>query len=403
MANETIDGFVGMVLAVSWGWARCAQIMRLQDLQKGVRWWCAGVGFLLLAACSGEVTPPAPPAELPSALTFPQGLTIDVSSIQGSQASLSPLALVGSGGTFSQDISMGAEMVTTIQEVADGILSDLSTLEITIGSTTTTYQTSLNSSIGPQGSTITQHFKVDFAPFDYNNDGTNESCSGHTGTTPICFRIWYASTAVGATPSSSDFFPVMAGVFDSSPTDTNPGAGRFKLRISEDFGADNAGASEQFLMGMIYDHRDSENKFTEAFGQGDTSLVDSGDQSEGTECRLIDDGHVKVSQVGPDATATKTVLETSHFPADPNCQESGTFEQYLGRFKEGNNFWIGSVNREPAGNDFTDVCAEITTGNQTSSTNCTSIGLSLDDLDFLDTATSSDYGLPTDFPTTPTF
>lgn len=359
---------------------------------------------MLLAACSSEVTPPAPPAELPSVLTFPQGLTIDVSSIQGGQASLSTLALVGSGGEFSENISMGAEMVTTIQEVADGILGDLSTLEITIGTTTTTYETSMNSNTGPQGGAITQHFKIDFAPFDYDNDGIDEGCSGHTGTTPICYRIWYVGTAVGATPGSSDFSPVMAGIFDSYPTDDNPGAGRFKLHISENFGSEIADDSnDQFLMGMVYDHRDPENKSTEAFGQGDTSLVDSGDQQGGTECNLIDDGHVKVTQVGPDATAIKTLLETSHFPVNSNCPQQGNFERYLGRFKEGNNFWIGSIDREPATNNFSDVCAEIATGNQTSSTNCTSIGLSLDDLDFMDAATSNDFGLPTDFPATPTF
>lgn len=398
-----------MILAVSMGWARCAYIMRLQDLQKGIRGWLAGVGFLLLAACSGEVTPPAPPAELPSALTFPQGLTIDVSSIQGTQTSPSALALVGSGGQFSEDISMAAEMVTTIQKVADSILNGLSTLEITIGSTTTTFKTSMNNNIGPEGSTITQHFKIDFAPFDYDNDGVDEGCSGHTGATPICYRIWYASTAVGATPVSSDFFRVMAGVFDSYPTDDKPGAGRFKMHIDENFGADNADdPNDEFLMGMVYDHRNPENRFTEAFGNGDTALVDpqkheQGPGGDSDNCGLIDDGHVKVTQVGPDTSAVKTVLETSHFSIDPNCQRPGTFEQYLGRFKEGNNFWIGSVDREPATSNFSDVCAEISTGNQTSSTNCTSIGLSLDDLDFLDAATSNDFRLPTDFPATPTF
>lgn len=371
---------------------------------KNYNRWFVGMACLLLSACSGEVTPPAPPAELPSALTFPQGLAIDVSSIQGS-TSLSALALVGSGGQFSENISMAAEMATTIQEVADSILSDLSTLEITIGATTTTFETSMNSNIGPEGSTITQHFKIDFAAFDYDNNGTDESCSGHTGTTPICFRIWYASTAAGSTPTSSDFIRVMAGVFDSYPTDSNPGAGRFKMHIDENFGADNANdPNDEFLMGMVYDHRDSENKFTEAFGSGDTALVDpQGSAGDSNNCSLIDDGHVKVTQVGPDATAIKTVLETSHFPVNPNCQQQGTFEQYLGRFKEGNNFWIGSVDREPASSNFSDVCAEISTGNQTSSTNCTSIGLSLDDLDFMDAATSNDFGLPTDFPTTPTF
>ncbi len=370
--------------------------------------WVAGVIFCF-TACSSPATPPAPPAELPAALIFPQDLTIDVQSILSDTSGSSALRLVGANGQFSNNISQGAELAQSIGGVADDILGNLASLEIPISASTMTYQTSMNSNMGPQGSTIMQHFKIDLAPFDYDNDGVNESCSGNSASTPICFRIWYASTVVGGTPSQGNFSPIMAGVFATYPTTSNPGAGQFKLHISDSFGADPSSSSgDEFFMEMIYDQRDPENKMLEAFGSGNTSLVsstqDSG-QPGSNQCTNITSGHVRVTQVGPDATAIKTIAETSHFTNTDNCPT--TDEQYLGQFKEGSDFWIGSVVAEAAEvqneANFSDVCAQISTGNQTSSTNCSGIGISVDDLDFISTATSNDYNLPNDFPVTPTF
>lgn len=371
------------------------------------------LGLFCLQACDNGVTPPAPPAEIPSALVFPSSIGIDVSTLQldpSTPSALSILSLVESGGEFSNEISNGANVTDAEIQVIDNILAELDALSIPIGTTVTTYETTESRLDSNDAVEIVSYFRFDFADFDYDGDGQNEGCSGHTGSAPICFRLWNTNQpSTDPSPFSSDFVRLMAGVFTTYPSKDNPGAGRFKFAI-RDNSQGGAIGGEDLLVGVIYDHIDPENKSSEIFGSGDVSVLDEsgsqgteeegGGQSDDLGGSVILDGHLLITQVGPNATGIKTIKEATHYP-------DGESSQYFGQFKEGDDFWIGSGTFETASelflSDFNDICARISTGEEVDTTYCTEAGLVTPETNFLPAATEADYDLPEDFPLTPTF
>ena len=161
-----------------------------------------------LSACSGggvpgdtnPAAPPVPPAEIPSFLTFPESVAINVDEIQPAEGTSALQAQVSEGGPLSDDIITGFE------------------------------ETELTGS-SPEG-TIPPQFKIDFADFDLDGDGVNEGCTGCTcpagcdvecpeeadpsDLQPICVRVWAAREGEG------NFFPALAGRLDLFPIRDDP-------------------------------------------------------------------------------------------------------------------------------------------------------------------------------------
>lgn len=338
---------------------------------------------LALVACSDPATPPAPPAELPSALQFPESIGISVDTIQTESSETEGAALVGAGGTFSDDIAMGANDAEGVSDMIDEILQRFNDMEIPVSETTLTFEETITVPLepfDPDSSTITAGIKIDFSDFDLDDDGATEGCSGHTAATPICGRLWFNEKRL------------MAFVFTEFPTDETVGAGRFRIASAQSSDRTEI-AGEDFLMAAIYDHSDPENKETEMFGIGQTR---GGEGGIATYFR----GHISLTQVGPDASALKTINMTSAFGETPDTPNSF---QYIGQWKEDADFWNGSVEIQVDGStdSFSNACASISSGN--AATGCLAAGLDITGLSFNSEATEDNVGLPSDFPETPTF
>src|SRR5262245_18242994 len=98
--------------------------------------------FVCIVACIGSPgAPPTPPAELPSVLRLPSSIYITVDSTRTTAPAPSSLsALVGSGGEFSNQIVLGAELAFFGQQSVDVFLQPLPQLVIPVSVTTTTFR-----------------------------------------------------------------------------------------------------------------------------------------------------------------------------------------------------------------------------------------------------------------------
>lgn len=319
---------------------------------------------LLFSHCSSAGSPPTAPVELPSTSTFPFPSTIGISvdKILSEEENGEAFALrsVGAGGEFSDEITIGAQMGDEVIGELDGALSLFADVNVPIGETAVSYKTTVTDG------NISREIKMDFAAYDLDGDGSDESCSGHTGTLPICFRIWL----------DGDRF--MAGVFGKIPTDTSTGAGDFRLvdLLGDSF------ESESASIAAVYDHADLENKSTD--------LRSATPFGEDPEYR-----HISLTEVGPAASAAKTLNMTG--------QQMGTVS-YLGQWIEDQDYWTGRITIEDFGtSDEVIPCAQISTGNGADATLCTALALSVDGLPFNELPTEAEVSLPDDFPSSPTF
>lgn len=331
------------------------------------------LGLLLLSSCS-PATPPVPPAELP-ALIFPRTVRIDTSKIQSQESSASEgAALVGAGGTFSDIIASGADLADAANEVVEVVLDEFRSLSIELSTTTTTFTGVVSDETG------TFDVKIDFADYDLDGDGGDEGCSGHTAALPVCFRVWL----------DGDRF--MAGLFTQYPTETNPGAGEFRVGLNSALTA----AGEDLLFSAVYNHFDPEDKATELFTAGTQTADPTSDAFLAA--------HIELTQEGEDATARKTVNVNAD--VGPNAFQTDHLE-YVGRYLENRDFWSGSaIATTAAGGSgtFTDVCAVISTGNAASDPDsCEDLDIDVGGIAFTDAVAFSDVQLPDDFPAAPTF
>lgn len=327
-------------------------------------------------ACSSPnpAAPPGPPAEIPTTLRFPDP-TIDVSRIASSAPALSLGALVGAGGEFSRAIAFGADGVGFLNAFLDVFLSVLRSDEIPVGVDVTVFETV--ATVGGASFAV----QYDFSDFDLDGDGATEGCPGHTASLPICFRIWIQRESV-ASPLR------IAGVFTAFPTDETPGAGRFQLETLSTEGENPAA--------ILYDHRDPSNLSTEFFFR---RFVD-----DSPELGVLADTHAVVTQEGPPGSETKTIRSADTFDFG-----SEGFIRYVGRFREGLDFWSGSLSASDRGapgfpepefpEDFTAVCAVIPTGEESPTRlNCLDLGIDVEGVGFVDFAGDSDVAFPADVP-----
>lgn len=332
---------------------------------------------VLTSACSSPnpAAPPTPPAEIPAFLRFPDP-TIDVSQIASSTPALSLKALVGEGGEFSRAISYGADGVGFLNAFLDAFLSVLRGDEIPVGEDVTVFETV--ATVGGASATV----QYDFSDFDLDGDGAREGCSGHTASLPICFRIWIQQESA-ASPLR------VAGVFTAFPTDETPGAGRFQLETLS--------TGEENPAAILYDHRDSSNLSTEFFFR---RFAD-----DSPEPGVLADTHAIVTQEGLPGSEIKTIRSADTFDFG-----SEGFIKYVGRFREGLNFWSGSLSASDHGapgfpepefpaSDFKAVCAVIPTGEESPTRlNCLDLGIDVGGVDFADFVSDLDVAFPSDFP-----
>lgn len=339
--------------------------------------------YVLIASCSSSTaTPPTAPAELPSitSFPFPSSIGVDVDEITVSESSgpvdiPSPIAktenrgrTVGSDGEFSDEIVIGSNMAEEVAEELNGILEIFEEVDVPVGTDETNFETTVT-----DDEDETHAVKMDFAVFDFGGDGTDESCSGHTAALPICFRIWL------------DDERFMAGLFDTYPSDDNPGAGQMRIVDLLDSGGinsvENSGEGESAIA-TVYNHDDEENTSTDL-----QSIIPSGDS---TEYR-----HISLTEIGPAGSAEKTLNVVSRL--------LGTVS-YLGQWIEDEDYWTGRILIDENGvSDEAIPCAQISTGNGADEALCEALSLSIDGTSFNELPTAADVSLPDDFPDAPTF
>lgn len=333
--------------------------------------------------------PPAPPAELPAALIFPVP-SIDVSKTTSASASGSLAAFVAPGGRFSEEIVQGSDLATQGDAILGVFLNPLTDLKIPVDPSFSTFEGPVTFT-NHVGETVALNAKIDFSDFDLDGDGVAEGCSGSTsplptGATaprPVCYRIW-VETEEGAQR-------LMAGVFNQLSLGTNIGAGRYVVNTSALptlFGG--------LSLSAMYDHRDPLKKATDLFlgypGMTGFALF----------------AHIFITQQGPDESAIKTLIMSNTFVEDPPLMDSF---RSVGRFKEGADFWSGTIQakgaftQEGLVESIADVCAQISTGNEVSRLDCVDLGIDVFGVTFVDFATENDVSLPSsaNFPDLPIF
>lgn len=324
-------------------------------------------------AGGNPAAPPAPPAELPSALRLPESISIDVDTTRSSSGgaaltTTSQAALVGSG-SFADFIAFSSDLVYFANQRLDGLLGPLHA--ITIPVSPSLHRMEMVLLVGSKAYVA----RLDFADFDLNGDGVTEGCPGHTAGLPLCVRVWLDD---GTTE-----YRLLAARFDAFPTETNPGAGSLR---GKDLSFSGPGAP--FQVAANYDHVDPENKFTDSF----FTAVDV--ETDPADHEIVFGIRAFASQLGPDASAVKTTNAVD---------DSG---QGLGRWREDDDYWSGSFNEFPNASgepttSFANECAYIPSGEGVTVDFCDARGISVGDLPFVASPTETDvffYDFPASAP-----
>ncbi len=370
-------------------------------MKRYVSWLIVSVIVsILLISCGGNPAGvPAPPVEIPSPIVLkfvePSQLQINMATVS---PSISVSMAVGPDGEFTTEIAFGAYVQESVWHyLLSPALSGISAIEVPVDTVTTTFHETVD--FGYVGADYllngTHDVKIDFADFDFDNNGAMEGCSGHTASLPICARMWIDDERYSAWVFAT--YPVV----DDPATAENeaaPGTGRFKIYI-----AGNPGEPDGY--GKVnYDFQDPLTLLSEAF-----IVLLYGDN---TAMGL----HERVTQHGAAATALKQVGYNQAIDniADANPTNLIGIGDYLAQFREGYDYWSGSIHGLDATNptvmgplkNLDNQCALISTGNGTAEGDCTTVGgidISVGALPFLTPVTFSDVAVPNDFPALPTF
>lgn len=353
-------------------------------LMTAIRWLFLVFFSALALSCSGGATVPAPIAETPS-LQFPESVTIDVGTIQqGTPATLMGQAfLVTPGGPLSDEISFGGDIADFGQQLVDLSLQPLSQFQIPSSTSQLTFEANIrfDDPFTPEVLAQNVNIKIDFADYDFDNDGSDEGCSGSTAALPICFRIWY------------DGIQRMAGVFTQIPVPGNSGAGSFKVPIhgvGDSFG-------DTALIAVNYDHLNPFDKNTEVFEE----VIPSGKTPETALQDLS--VHFVISQDGSDISGKKLLnLSGQGLNNSPTPFKEA---RYIGQWREDGDFWSGTTQVDPpqSSGNLTNQCAVIATGESANRQHCLDEGIDVAGISFVDFLQVSDVLPPIDFPLTPTF
>lgn len=404
-----------------------------------LRWHPVPLLFILwgLFGCGASpATAPAPLAEIPSAVEFPNG-SIDVSSVSsGVGGSIKFLqtndvaTIVGPGGEFSFVIAQGPDTVDILTELLDGFLAPLNAAQIPVSPTVITFNFTTEDRPGIEN----QDYKFDFRPFDYDSDGpgTPEDCAGSTcpvsgaiASCPteapltdlkkVCFRIWRQRAP------DLPFERFMAGVFDFLPIPDNPatlleneanaGKGSFTLGSTQpggDFGPD---TETSLFSSLLYDHRDPSNMlnlFTDGSFNTKVFKKDGALIASSATHDFVD--QVALNNSGDPKQVKKTIKTTFEGFEAPEASESGepftSNSNYIGRFREDLDYWSGSFFAQESGSEDVNVpttCASRTSGDGASNDICVDIGIDTTGDATLAPAANISFPSPTVFPLLPTF
>lgn len=376
-----------------------------------------------LLRCAGSAGPPAPIAEIPSAVTFPDDVGVNLSGLSGPSPSGQSFLVQkqAGGGEFSDAIVLGPILIAGANDLLKTLLQPLQSLEIPVSPEVRNFEGFIN-----VPGVLPQKLKVDFSPFDFDGDGKLEGtgCTCPLGCSlsscpseapfsqlqPVSYRVWIQN------PDGS-FVRLMAGLFNvlqvkddpnTPENEGNPGAGRFRAGIENEPAAPPAGRTEDLFFGVIYDHNVPDNPLfqaTEMFVQD--KKFDPGDVLVS-----FDNFHTQAQQQPSSQPGLNGALQDTaklSFQVSPAPSDDFNDVEYIGRFLEDFDFWSGSfvITGMEAGMPKTlsaeDVCARISTGNATARQNCIDLGIDVGNETFIAPTTAGDVAFPADFPPTPTF
>ncbi|MCE9624126.1 MAG: hypothetical protein K8R69_01540 [Deltaproteobacteria bacterium] len=319
--------------------------------------------LLIVAGCAGNsASVPAPLVEVPTSISFPSSVSIDVDTTTAAQQPSGIKFEVTPVGPFFEEITIGAGVVNLGNSITNAVLGPLSAFEIPTGTDVIAFSCAIN-----ENATL-KTLQIDFGDYDFDGDGTTEGCSGSTGALPICYRVW-----VGGERRT-------AGVFETEfPTPDQIGQGRFVAAQVD------LGTAQIKKARATYDHRNPLDKFTDFFVPDDDS---SGSDVSG----LVP--HAFARQEGPELTARKTV----NFSLGPLVNG-------ITQWREGRDYWLGTINEfvdvSPNIETFSNQCAQISTQEGVNSNFCVAAGLNLDGLVFPSIGTLQDLEFPAGFPLVP--
>lgn len=337
-----------------------------------------------VASSPSPAVAPAPLAEVPS-LRFPEevGGQFDVTTVAGAGGGSSMKFFVSEGDDISGIIADAASNTVFFLSLIDEILGPLHELEIPSREDVTSFEDVIT--IGDQLVRV----QIDFKPYK-NKLGV--TCSGNTGSPPICYRIWFNGKRG------------LSGVFlKTIPTETNPGDGFIQgLSPVKILGA------FPFATAGTYDLRDPTQKsvdfFIGAMTRKDPVLEDIPEHETDFDAAI----HLTLNQEGPAESALKTLNASTrnHFEGEVEHEE-----RHVARWREGEDFWSGTEDRGPLDDysefgEFFAACANISTGlvinpSFDPESLCVKAGLDVSEIPFLEFLKIGDLAFPSDFPLAP--
>lgn len=354
-----------------------------------------------LSGCFSPAAPPAPPAEIPSALTIPRDLTINVDELPASTETAALKLQTLDPNDIKTAIEIAAGTIEETNRFLDLALLPASRTTIPVSASVFTFESDVTLGEADEFEIpVTLNFKFDFGRFDLDGNGALEACSGCTCPVgcapdlavcpteapeselqPICIRIWV----------NGDRF--MAGIFDRVPTEGHPESGRLRIALPR-FG-DLAGSPFE----IVYDHRNPFDRLTDlsAFFQDPESPDDEGEFFANR--RTI--GRIE----GPEETSKKSIQLTTAFISPPAgfpglLQFQSRYFTHLDFISlevladglygtnEAEGGQLGVVDITPP------ICAQITTSHPVADILCADLGLTLTPGEFLDLPLLEDVLLP---------
>lgn len=368
-----------------------------------------GVSTWTLQGCPSPAAPPAPPAEIPTFLTLPSDLSIDIEEIASTSGALALKAQVTDPSRIEIAIEASGAAISEANQFLDIGLAPNRATEIPVRADLTNFRQDVTFTNGDGSESVTLEFKFDFTPFDLDNDGSAETCSGCTcpaGCSPD------VSTCPGEAPPEAlksicvrgwlDGKRFLAGVFDRVPTKDNPQSGKIRFELPQ-FG-DLSGS----LFNIVYDHSNPNDLVTDL-----SVFFKDPDTAGGTD--FFSNRHSIGRIEGPSEAAKKSAQLTSSFISPPSGSPGHL--QFQSVYFSNLNFIAlevladGAFGDEPPLGflgipDITPpICAEISTANPVSDILCSDLGLTLTSGNFPSEPLLEEVQLPptSQFPESPTF
>jgi hypothetical protein len=236
-------------------------ILRLNPKCRSLRLGAAVLIAALLACSSpNPAGPPAPPAELPTALRIPSDLSLNVTELAAPGGAPALTLKAFDSADVLDAIHQSADLIEVSNDILDIALSVVSRDDIPVDPTVTTFLTSFPSKSGrpvrqdrlqavrsgrQRGRRGLQRLHL---PVGCLADGL-DACPSEAPVAdlqPICFRIWL------------DDRRFMAGLFDRVPTVENPESGRIRMDLTPFIDVLDSPIFENMTeskLGVVYDHR----------------------------------------------------------------------------------------------------------------------------------------------------